>query len=61
MIHNNAVFPEKGKVLIFFWRQTRQDEAKKSYMNTFIHRGYIQLSKSDSKDIYNVTNYLYFK
>ncbi len=30
-------------------------------INTFIHQGCIQLIESDSKNIYNVTNYFYFK
>ncbi len=30
-------------------------------MNTFIHQGCIQLIKSDSKDICNLTKYFYLK
>ncbi len=30
-------------------------------MNTFIHQGHIKLTKSDSKDMYNVMRYVYFK
>ncbi len=30
-------------------------------INTFIQQGCTKLIKSDSKDIYNVTKYFYFK
>ncbi len=32
-----------------------------TFFNTFIQQGYIKLIKSDSEDIYNITEYFYIK
>ncbi len=37
--------------ILFYWKE----------INTFFHQQHIQLIKSDSKDIYNVTKGFYLK